>query len=82
MAALMAEAGMEYLLGDRVRVWYASERRWKPATVRAVILEPHPSRRVYYQVHCQGKDNPRYYRADELRAAAAESARTRREGLR
>jgi hypothetical protein len=38
--ALMEEAGMEFAPGDRVRVWYASEGKWKVATVRTVILEP------------------------------------------
>jgi hypothetical protein len=63
---LIEEDAMEFDLGDRVRVWYASERQWKEATVRAVIMEPAPSMRVYYQVRCEGKDNPRYYRTEEL----------------
>lgn len=66
--ALMKEAGMEFAPGDRVRVWYRSERKWKVAMVRAVILEPHPSSRTYYQVYCEGRENPRYYRAEELQA--------------
>jgi len=59
--------GTVFFPGDRVRVWYRSERRWKAATVRAMILEPPPTSRTYYQVRCDGKDNPRYYRAEELR---------------
>jgi len=58
--------GTAYFPGDRVRVWYRSERRWKAATVRAVILEPPPSSRTHFQVRCAGRDNPRYYRAEEL----------------
>ena len=65
--ALMKEAEMEFFLGERVRVWYASERKWKVATVRAVMWEGPPSTRVYYQVLCEGKENPRYYGAKELR---------------
>ncbi|MCZ7564366.1 MAG: hypothetical protein M5U08_11820 [Burkholderiales bacterium] len=59
--------GTAFFPGDRVRVWYRSERRWKAATVRALILEPPPTSRTYYQIRCDGKDNPRYYRAEELR---------------
>lgn len=58
--------GIKFFPGDRVRVWYRSERRWKAATVRAVTLEPPPCSRSFYQVRCDGKDNPRYYRAEEL----------------
>ncbi len=66
LEALMEDAGIKFAPGERVRVWYASEGRWKAATVRAVILEPAPSSRVYYQVRCEGKDNPRYYSAEEF----------------
>jgi len=64
--ASMHELGMAFLPGERVRVWYRNERKWTVATVRSVTLEPHPSSRSYYQVRCAGKDNPRYYRAEEL----------------
>lgn len=70
MEVLIEEDGMEFGPGDLVRVWYASERQWKVATVRAVIMEPAPGLRVYYQVRCEGKDNPRYYSAEELRPVA------------
>lgn len=63
----MRKLGMAFFPGDCVRVWYRSERRWKAATMRAVILEPPPRSRTHYQVRSQIKDNPRYYRADELR---------------
>jgi hypothetical protein len=65
---LIEEDAMEFAPGDRVQVWYASEGRWKEATVRAVIMEPAPSMRVYYQVRCEGRENPRYYSAEELQA--------------
>jgi len=58
--------GTAFFPGDRVRVWYRSERRWKAATVRAMILEPPPNPRCYYQIRCGGKDDPRHYRAEEL----------------
>jgi hypothetical protein len=64
--ALMEEAGIKFAPGDRVRVWYASEGKWKEATVRAVIMEPAPSLHVYYQIRCEGRENPRYYSAEEL----------------
>jgi len=64
--ALMRKAGMKFAPGDRVRVWYRSERKWKVATVRSVTCEPRPSSRMYYQVRCEGKENPLYYRAEEL----------------
>jgi hypothetical protein len=66
MEVLIEEDAREFDLGDRVRVWYASEGKWKEATVRAVIMEPAPSMGVYYQVRCEGKENPRYYSAEEL----------------
>jgi hypothetical protein len=54
--------------GERVRVWYKSAREWKLATVRALVFDP--SRRSanpsFYQVTCEGKENPRYYRREEL----------------
>jgi hypothetical protein len=54
--------------GERVRVWYKSAREWKLATVRALVFDrsrrsPNPA---YYQITCEGKENPRYYRREEL----------------
>ena len=77
MKALMKKAGMEFIVGERVRVWYASERKWKVATVRAMIWEPHASSCTYYQVRCEGKDNRRYYRPEELQPATLRRPRRR-----
>jgi hypothetical protein len=82
--------------GERVRVWYKSAREWKLATVRALVFDR--SRRSgnpsFYQITCEGKENPRYYRREELQLlnghsskgrttrAARSSGRTRRTGAR
>ncbi len=65
----MGKARRNFDLGERVRVWYRSARKWKVATVRAWIFVPggHSLVADYYQVRCNGTDNRRYYRADELR---------------
>ena len=55
----------EFDLGDRMRLWYRSARKWKVATVRAWSF-PRSGRSGApddYQVRCDGKDNPRYARA-------------------
>ena len=59
----------KFELGERVRVWYRRARKWKVATIRSWIFLPggRPLVPDYYQVRCNGKDNPRYYRAEELR---------------
>jgi hypothetical protein len=64
----MKKAERWFYPGERVRVYYKSVGEWKEATVRSMILlpkqrSPNPS---YYQVTCEGKENPRYYRPQEL----------------
>lgn len=54
--------------GERVRVWYKSARAWKIATIRALVFDrsrrsPNPA---FYQITCEGKENPRHYRRQEL----------------
>ena len=64
----MGKIRIKFDLGERVRVWYKSARKWKVATVRTWIFLPYGRSGApdYYQVRCEGKDNPRYYRAEEL----------------
>ena len=54
--------------GERVRVWYKSAREWKIATVRALVFDRSSRSRApaFYQITCEGKQNPRHYRRDEL----------------
>jgi hypothetical protein len=64
----MKKAERWFYPGERVRVFYKSVGEWKDATIRSMILlpkqrSPNPS---YYQVTCEGKENPRYYRPKEL----------------
>lgn len=65
--------------GERVRVWYKSAREWKLATVRALVFDR--SRRsaspTFYQVTCEGKENPRYYRREELQLVNGRSSARR-----
>jgi hypothetical protein len=79
----MKKAERWFYPGERVRVYYKSVGEWKEATIRSMILlpkqrSPNPS---YYQVTCEGKENPRYYRPKELqpvkRTAAAGRSRVR-----
>lgn len=79
----MKKAERWFYPGERVRVYYKSLGEWKDATIRAMILlpkqrSPNPS---YYQVTCDGKENPRYYRPQELqkvkRAAPGGTPRAR-----
>jgi hypothetical protein len=61
--------------GERVEVWDAAAGKWKAATVKAVYFDPGeqlpngeyvpPEER--YEVICGGRDDPRLYRAEELR---------------
>jgi hypothetical protein len=65
--------------GERVRVWYKSAREWKLATVRALVFDrsrrsAHPS---FYQITCEGKENPRYYRREELQLLNGHSSKGR-----
>ncbi|NJN40822.1 MAG: hypothetical protein HC807_08480 [Gammaproteobacteria bacterium] len=66
----MSKARKGFDLGERVRVWYRSARKWKVATIRAWIFLPYSQGRNpdLYQVRCNGKKNPRYYRAEDLQA--------------
>ncbi len=86
----MKKAERWFYPGERVRVYYKSVREWKVATIRSMIRlpkqrSPNPT---YYQVTCEGKENPRYYRPKELQplrsAAPARSQRapTKRPGSR
>ena len=64
----MKKAERWFYPGERVRVYYKSVGEWKEATIRSMILlpkqrSPNPS---FYQVTCEGKQNPRYYRPKEL----------------
>lgn len=54
--------------GERVRVWYKSARQWKVATVRTLVVDKsrRSPRPAFYQITCEGKQNPRYYRREEL----------------
>jgi hypothetical protein len=79
----MKKAERWFYPGERVRVYYKSVGEWKEATIRSMILlpkqrSPNPS---YYQVTCEGKENPRYYRPKELqpvkRTAATGKSRVR-----
>jgi len=79
----MKKAERWFYPGERVRVYYKSVGEWKEATIRSMILlpkqrSPNPS---YYQVTCDGKENPRYYRPQELqpvkRTASAGKPRVR-----
>jgi hypothetical protein len=79
----MKKAERWFYPGERVRVYYKSVGEWKEATIRSMILLPkqrslNPS---FYQVTCEGKQNPRYYRAKELqplkRSASASRPRLR-----
>jgi hypothetical protein len=79
----MKKAERWFYPGERVRVFYKSVGEWKDATIRSMILlpkqrSPNPS---YYQVTCEGKENPRYYRPRELqpvkRTVSAGKARVR-----
>jgi hypothetical protein len=79
----MKKAERWFYPGERVRVYYKSVGEWKEATIRSMILlpkqrSPNPS---YYQVTCEGKENPRYYRPKELqpvkRTASAAKPRAR-----
>ncbi len=79
----MKKAERWFYPGERVRVYYKSVGEWKEATIRSMILlpkqrSPNPS---YYQVTCEGKENPRYYRPKELqpvkRTASAGKPRAR-----
>jgi hypothetical protein len=79
----MKKAERWFYPGERVRVFYKSVGEWKDATIRSMILlpkqrSPNPS---YYQVTCEGKENPRYYRPKELqpvrRTASAGKSRGR-----
>jgi hypothetical protein len=63
--------------GERVRVWYKSAREWKLATVRALVFDrsrrsPNPT---FYQITCEGKQNPRYYRREELQLLNGHSSK-------
>jgi len=80
----MKKADRWFYPGERVQVYYKSVGEWKDATVRTMIRlpkqrSPNPS---YYQVTVEGKENPRYYRAKELRpvkrAPALKGARPKR----
>ncbi len=86
----MKKAERWFYPGERVRVYYKSVREWKVATIRSMIRlpkqrSPNPT---YYQVTCEGKENPRYYRRKELQplgsAARVRSQRgtTKRAGAR
>ena len=79
----MKKAERWFYPGERVRVYYKSVGEWKEATIRSMILlpkqrSPNPS---FYQVTCEGKQNPRYYRPKELqplkRGASASWSRVR-----
>lgn len=65
--------------GERVRVWYKSAREWKLATVRTLVFDR--SRRsaspTFYQITCEGKENPRYYRREELQLLNGHSSKGR-----
>ena len=77
----MKKAERWFYPGERVRVYYKSVGEWKEATIRSMILlpkqrSPNPS---FYQVTCEGKQNPRYYRPRELQPVtrAASTGRPR-----
>ena len=77
----MKKAERWFYPGERVRVYYTSVGEWKEATIRSMILlpkqrSPNPS---FYQVTCEGKQNPRYYRPRELQPVtrAASTGRSR-----
>lgn len=65
------------LLGQRVRVWSKSERKWKVATVRSVSIPPEGDSmgdHRYFQVARAGRTNSHFYRRDELRLPRCASA--------
>jgi hypothetical protein len=66
--------------GERVLVYYKSVGAWKDGIIRSMIRlpkqrSPNPS---FYQVTVDGKENPRYYRARELKPAVRAAARPRK----
>ena len=82
--AAMKQAERWFYPGERVRVYYKSVREWKVATIRSLILlpnrrSPNPS---YYQVTCEGKVNPRYYRPKELRPVKRAAPKAKRPSAR
>ena len=57
------------LIGKRVRVWYASVRKWRVARVKSLLLLEKHTRRadVLFQLVRSGRTNPYYYAREELR---------------
>jgi hypothetical protein len=78
----MKKAERWFYPGERVRVYYKSVGEWKEATIRSMILlpkqrSPNPS---FYQVTCEGKQNPRYYRPKELQPVKRNSSASQSRG--
>jgi hypothetical protein len=57
------------LIGKRVRVWYASARKWRVVTVKSLVLGPVKGvpDRVHFRVARAGRVNPWCYSMAEIR---------------
>jgi hypothetical protein len=67
LEALMQEAGMAFLPGERARARSTHGCRWEAATVEAVILDPAPSSRVWYEIRFEGRAITHQVSAEDLR---------------